>query len=229
MFPHKSVRSRRHCLMPQLRLQRLFDILVLVASFPMLANATSSIWDLEYSCEPVGEVSTVTFQNPYPEPANITVIVNWGPYTEEHQCSLGISEQLSLNFTYPQPPAGGEMMLKERREYHNRSFEFISKGRLRSIKHEKCVMSNDGILQGNCCRPPPSFRAFPIADFARGGMFEKYRNRNRKTSWSIERWSGDAGGRDGRDDGIVIGRRGSFTDPIAIAVAVLTLLNMKQH
>jgi hypothetical protein len=186
----------------------LLVILALDASLTIV-NAGTAIWDFDYSCEPVGQVSTVTFQNPYKEPTNYTVFVNWGPHTQQHQGILKESERLSLHFTYPQN-AAKENGKGENQTYYNRSFEFFSEGRLGSIRHQqKCAMYN-GILQGNCCRPAQSFRT---PTHTLGGLFEKFRNRNQKTPESIERWTGGLVGNGN-------GRHVRFTDPLAIVVAI---------
>jgi hypothetical protein len=166
-------------------------------------KASGSIWDFEYSCEPAGEISTVTFQSTYKEPTNFTLIVNWGPYTEELKRTLGELESLSLSFKYPPRPTGEDYY------YYNRSFEFRSADLVRSIAHQKCMM-NDGVLQGNCCRPDPRFH-IPI-DWP-SGIIDRYRNRKIRKSWTIEGWSIDGG----------FHNRGGwgYSDPLAIAAAVV--------
>jgi hypothetical protein len=165
------------------------------------ARANGSIWDLEYACEPSGEVSTVTFQSTYKERTNFTLIVNWGPYTEELKRTLGESETLSLDFMYQPQAAGNDY-------YYNRSFEFRARGLVRSITHQKCIM-HDGILHGNCCRPARRFRT--LVEWPRR-LTDRFRNRKIKKSLQSE----------GRStDGRVHSSGGVYSDPLAIAVAVV--------
>lgn len=170
---------------------------MLLVILAILSGVNGTFWDFEYSCEPVGEVSTVTFQSTYKEPTNFTLIVNWGPYTEELKHTLGESESLSLNFKYQQQTGEG---------YYNRSFEFRSAGLVRSITYQKCVMY-DGKVEGNCCRPNPRFH-MPI-DWPRR-IVELYRNRKTRKSWLFEGRTIDGGF-----------RRWGHADPLAIAVAVV--------
>jgi hypothetical protein len=176
--------------------------LMLLVILAVLSEVKGTIWDFQYSCEPAGEVSTVTFQSPYKEPTNFTLIVNWGPYTEELKRTLRESESLSVNFKYQQETAG-----ENSRNYYNRSFEFRSAGLVRSITHQKCIMYDGGILQGNCCRPSPRFH-IPIEWPRR--IVDRYRNRKTRKSWPMEVRSVDGG----------CHRRG-YADPLAIAVAVV--------